>query len=115
MTTSPRRSGGNAVAIARQVAEEFRALYGDRRRDVLLFGSWTRGDAHPESDIDLVVVLDDVQSRWTERERMHEILWWHSLRNDTVVAALVISHRELDEPTIPALIRARTEGHSVFQ
>jgi predicted nucleotidyltransferase len=44
--------------IARDVARDLRRLYGDRLSSVLLFGSWARGDAHPESDIDLVVVLD---------------------------------------------------------
>jgi Nucleotidyltransferase domain len=51
-------SGLDPVEIAEAVAGELRALYGRRIRRVLLFGSWARGDAHPESDIDLLVVLD---------------------------------------------------------
>ncbi len=35
---------------ARRVADELRSLYGARLRRVVLFGSWGRGDAHPESD-----------------------------------------------------------------
>src|SRR6266516_4203797 len=38
--------------IAREVAGDLRRLYGDRLSSVVLFGSWARGDAHPESDID---------------------------------------------------------------
>jgi predicted nucleotidyltransferase len=34
------------------------AAYGDRLKAVLLFGSEARGEALPESDIDLVVVLE---------------------------------------------------------
>lgn len=30
-----------------------------RPRRVVLFGSWARGEARPDSDIDLLVVLDD--------------------------------------------------------
>jgi nucleotidyltransferase-like protein len=34
--------------------------YGDRLRGVLLYGSRARGDFGPESDYDLVVLLDDL-------------------------------------------------------
>jgi predicted nucleotidyltransferase len=34
--------------------------FGDRVRDLRLFGSRARGDARPESDADLLVVLDQV-------------------------------------------------------
>ena len=43
------------------VLREFRArleeLYGDRLVDVLLFGSRARGDAEPDSDVDVAVIL----------------------------------------------------------
>jgi Nucleotidyltransferase domain len=51
-------------AVARDVATDLRRLYGGRLSNVILFGSWARGDAHPESDIDLLGVLDHVDSVW---------------------------------------------------
>src|SRR6266508_6497279 len=48
-------SGFDPVEVATAVAGDLRALYGGRLCRVLLFGSWARGDAHPESDIDLLV------------------------------------------------------------
>ena len=80
---------------------------------MLLFGSWARGDAHPESDIDLLVVLDRVGSPWEELGRMDAILDRHSVRNETVVSAMPVAEVDLAEPTIPALIRATTEGRAV--
>jgi len=51
------------------VIERFRAevakRYGERLREVVLFGSWARGSANQKSDIDLLVVVDDL----TDRER----------------------------------------------
>ena len=76
----------------------------------MLFGSWARGDAHPESDIDLLVVLDKVEDRWREHERMNPVLDQHSLDNDTVVSALVISEQDYASAQRPSLIRARAEG-----
>jgi predicted nucleotidyltransferase len=96
--------------IACQVADDLRRLYGERLKSVLLFGSWTRGDAHPESDIDLLVVLDRIDSTWDELRRMDAVLWRHSFENDAVVTALPVSQEDVDQGTKPVLVRAQTEG-----
>jgi nucleotidyltransferase-like protein/uncharacterized protein UPF0158 len=99
--------------VAREAAAELRGLYGDRLRQVLLFGSWARGDAHPESDIDLLVVLDEVESTWNELRRMDPILWRHSLENDTVISATPVAEADLKRPSVPILIRAKAEGQTI--
>jgi hypothetical protein len=96
--------------IARDVAADLRRLYGDRLSSVLLFGSWARGDAHPESDIDLLVILDRLDSVWDELRRMDPVLWRHSFDNDTVVTALPVAKRDVEERARPALVRAQAEG-----
>lgn len=103
----------DARAVAEAVANDLRELYGERLRDVVLFGSWARGDAHPESDIDLLVVLDEVPSRWEEHRRMEPALWRSSFENDTIVAATPVAEEELRAGRIPVLVRAREEGLSV--
>ena len=97
-------------AIAREVAGELRELYGARLKQVLLFGSWARGDAHPESDIDLLVVLDRVDSRREERERMDEIMDRHSFENETLVTEIPVSEAELNAAEIPLLMRVQAEA-----
>src|SRR5439155_11030669 len=67
----------DARAIAHAVAGDLRAIYRSRLRKVVLFGSWARGDAHPESDIDLLVLLDHVDDQVAEIKRMGEILYRH--------------------------------------
>jgi Uncharacterised protein family (UPF0158)/Nucleotidyltransferase domain len=106
-------SGFDPMEVATAVAGDLRALYGRRLRRMLLFGSWARGDAHPESDIDLLVVLDRVESPWEELRRMDEILWRHSYRNDAVISAVPVGEDELGEAARPLLIRAQTEGRAV--
>lgn len=96
--------------IAHAVADDLRELYGDRLRKVILFGSWARGDAHPESDIDLLVVLDRVDSSWEELRRMDDILSRHSFDNDTVVTASPVSDPEFETRKTPFLITARADG-----
>ena len=96
--------------VARGVASDLRGLYGDRLARVLLYGSWARGDAHPESDIDLLVVLDRVDSVWDELRRMEPVLWRHSFDNNTVVTAVPVAKRDVEERKSPLLRRATAEG-----
>ena len=103
----------DAEQIARDVAQDLRHLYEDRLRKVVLFGSWARGDAHPESDIDLLVVLDRVDSWWNEHERMSDTLYRHSLDNDTVVSAHVVSEADYAVSQRPVLARVRSEGKPI--
>lgn len=100
----------DAHAIARAVAADLRELYRGRLEGVVLFGSWARGDADAESDIDLLVVLDEVPSRRREIGRMDAVLWNHSLNNDTVVTEIPVSAREYRESHEPLLERIRAEG-----
>ena len=62
----------DAEGVAHRVATDLRRIYGDRLRTVLLTGLWAHGDAHPESELELLVVLDDIPDRWGEKARMEQ-------------------------------------------
>lgn len=99
--------------VARRVAEDLRELYGKRLREVRLFGSWARGDATPESDLDLLVVLHPMEDPWAEHDRMDEILGRYLLDELIVVSAIPVSAAEFEAPHRPVLIRARIEGRRI--
>jgi hypothetical protein len=99
--------------VATQAAQELRSIYGDRLRQVILFGSWARGDAHPESDIDLLVVLDRVDSPWDELRWMDEALWKVSFQHDVVISEVPVSEEDVRQGSQPMLRRVAAEGRSV--
>ncbi len=92
------------------VATDLGALYGDRLVRLLVFGSRARGDAEEESDLDLLVVLDQVDSPWEELRRMDDVLWSYTERSGVTVSAWPVSVAEFEHPTTPVLIRASAEA-----
>ena len=49
------------------------ARFGERLRELILFGSHARGDAGPESDVDLLVVIDELTEQ--ERREVFDSAW----------------------------------------
>jgi len=41
------------LCLAKEAARHLKAVYGEHLLEVVLFGSWVRGEAHEESDVDL--------------------------------------------------------------
>lgn len=53
----------------RRYVEALDRHFGGRLVSVVLFGSWARGTARPDSDLDLLVVIRDLPSDRSERQR----------------------------------------------
>lgn len=99
--------------LASEVGHDLRELFGERLREVRMFGSSARGDEDPDSDLDLLVVLSGPVDFWNDRALMDEVLWRHTLRSGTVVSALPVSADDMDSAARPALSRAVAEGITV--
>jgi len=52
--------------LLQKIKERLRSLYGDRLKGVILYGSEARGDAAPDSDIDILVLLEGPVAVWKE-------------------------------------------------
>ena len=48
-------------AVIGEFRERLQTWYGDRLNKLILYGSYARGDFHDESDVDLLIVLNDAE------------------------------------------------------
>lgn len=108
-----RLAGSEPRALAEAIAAELRGLYGERLVEVVLYGSQARGEAHPDSDVDLAVILDEVDSPWDELRHMDEILWRHTLDSGLTISATPLSEVAWSAADPPLVRQARTEGIAV--
>jgi uncharacterized protein len=102
---APAQDPGEGKRIAAEAARRLADAYGDRLRQVFLFGSWARGQAHEESDVDLVVVLDDVGDRSSERERVVDALYDLEADSGRAIEAFLVAVADVRERSRP-LVRA---------
>ena len=76
-------------------------LYGERLVGVYLFGSFARAEATPESDVDVLIVLDEVMDYGREIERTGHLVSGLSLDYDVSISRVFVSSaawRHRDSP-----------------
>jgi uncharacterized protein len=96
--------------ILLQLRSQFETLYGDRLVQMLLFGSQARGDAEPDSDIDVLVVLQGAVNPGEEIEKTGKIVAGLSLENDAVISCLFMDEYRFINRNGPLLRNIRKEG-----
>ncbi len=80
---------------------------------VIVFGSYGRGDATEDSDLDLMVIAPEVENKYAEMSRLHQVVG----SVGTGVDLLVYSEREyLRRSQVPGTILywARKEGRALY-
>lgn len=111
---APARDPGEGKRIAEDAARRLADAYGDRLRQVVLFGSWVRGQAHEESDVDLVVVLDHVRDRAAERDRIVDALFDLEADSGRAIEAFPVAQADVRERSRPLVRAALAEGLPVL-
>jgi predicted nucleotidyltransferase len=93
-----------ADPILLRLKAELQKLYGPRLKQALLYGSRARGDHRPDSDYDVLVVLEEPFDHWAEVHRLAGLstdLTWATVENDHPVVASF-------KPMTPEQFQART-------
>ncbi len=85
-------------------------LYGERLKGVYLFGSYARGEADEESDIDVLIVLDHVEHYSQEIDRTSELVAELSLECGRSISRVFASEQRWREDQMMFFLNVREEA-----
>ncbi|MCG3195606.1 MAG: nucleotidyltransferase domain-containing protein [Candidatus Omnitrophica bacterium] len=99
--------------LLRELRGKLRDLYGNRLVGVYLFGSFSRGEEGPESDLDVLIVLDPMNRYAGEVDLTGEIVSDLSLKYGVAISRTFVSRdlwdrrelsflRAIEKDAIPA-------------
>lgn len=101
-------------SLLTQLHEYLKTLYGKRLCQVMLFGSHARGDARPDSDVDVLVVLAGAVNPGQEIANISEFLADLSLEYDKVIGCLFMDETRFTTRQGPLLRNIRREGIAIW-
>lgn len=103
----------NAQEAREELALAMRSLFGDKLAEVILFGSYARNQQDEESDIDiLVLVNEDKMALKAYSMPVVEMVTEINLQYDVVLSVVLQSMEEYEEykEVLPFFINVRQEG-----
>jgi hypothetical protein len=108
-----RLSDRNVVLkLLEDLKAELLEMLGDKLVQLLLFGSYSRGDFSASSDVDLVILVDGDLSR-EEMDTIDDLIADYSLRHDLVISAIIYPSKIFQEYSTPFLLSVKEDGIAI--
>ena len=100
----------NTNEVLKEFKVKIQRLYGEKLKNIILYGSWARNEATTDSDIDLLVVLEGDVKPGEEIDRMIDIITDINLEHRVLISVYPVSARDYFTLKSPLLMNARREG-----
>ncbi len=97
-------------AIIREFKVQAVKLYGNKLKNIVLYGSWARNEAKDGSDIDLAVVFKGDIKPGNEIDRMLDIITDINLKYGVLISVYPVSEKDYLALKSPLLMNIRKEG-----
>jgi len=94
----------------RWATASLRDIYGARLKRLILFGSRARGDATPESDVDVLVVLEGPIRSYEEAKRTSRVATRAAAYRGAVLSFVHMSAEEFADDQRPLVQSVKKEG-----
>ncbi len=96
--------------ILREFRERVANLYGQKLKSIILYGSWARGNATKDSDIDLAIVLEGNVVAGKEIDRIIDAVTEINLKYGVLLSIYPVSEEDYASLNSPLLLNMRREG-----
>jgi len=100
------------LKLLEELKAEMKEKLGDKLVQLLLVGSYSRGDYSASSDVDLVILADGDLSQ-AERDAIDDPIAEYSLRHDVVISAIAYPSKVFLEYSTPFLLSVKEDGIAI--
>ena len=107
----------NLKKILELLAQSLEKIYGDKLKAVILYGSVARGTATPESDVDLMVLIDTDENGLKQYEnQLCDVSSDYALEYLKVFSIIDVSYEEFNQwkNVLPFYKNVDTEGVVIY-
>ncbi|HBR16505.1 MAG TPA: nucleotidyltransferase domain-containing protein [Deltaproteobacteria bacterium] len=102
----------NIENILHELKQELKRVYKNRLVSLILYGSYARGEAGADSDIDVVVLKGNVVPG-REIDCMLDIITDLGLKYNTLISIYPVSENSMQSVKSPLLLNVHAEGISI--
>lgn len=100
-------------SILSEVKQELKKLYKNDLIDIILYGSYARGDHSENSDIDLLVILKSIETVGNEIDKIVDAIYDINLKYNTLISIVPITYKDYKSINSPLMLNVRQEGVKV--
>jgi len=93
-----------------QVKAHLHEVYGEGIKRVILYGSYARGEATKDSDVDVLVLIDQSLSPREVEDSLDELLYDIVLDEGELVSVIAVSEERFENYNSPFMLNVRKEG-----
>ncbi len=94
----------------KEIKEKIKQLYRENLDNIILYGSFARGDYSEYSDIDLLITLKQMNTISEERKKYINDISEISLKYDTLVSILPVEAQQYEKNIKPIFVNIHKEG-----
>jgi len=85
-------------------------MYWGKIKKVILYGSYVRGEATRDSDIDILVLIDQPLNPFEVRESLSDLLFDILLEEGELVSVIAVPEHLYENYNSPFMLNVRKEG-----
>jgi len=96
--------------ILERFKSDLKQLYGKDLVGLILYGSYSRGEEREDSDIDVLVILQAMQSPFSEIRRMSDLKYNILEKYEKVISTVPTTQDRFDKMEVPLYKIIKKEG-----